>query len=128
MRISQLNHVALHVKDLDASIRFYGQVLGLKPCPRPGFNFAGAWFQIAPESGNSPQQELHLIGRSPETDMPPRERHFAMLVESIQEAERDLRDKGVEFSGPNGRPDGAMQIFLRDPDGHVIELCSRLPV
>ena len=28
----------------------------------------------------------------------------------------------VEYRGPLDRPDGARQIFLRDPDDHVIEL------
>ena len=104
MKISQLNHAALHVSDLAASVRFYGQALGLRPAPRPGFDFPGAWFQAAPASGDAPQQELHLIGRPPENDSPPRERHFAMLVESIEDTERELREKRVEFTGPNRRP------------------------
>ncbi|MGH7214289.1 MAG: VOC family protein [Tepidisphaeraceae bacterium] len=127
-RISQLNHVALHVSDLDAAVRFYTDVLGLGPLPRPAFDFPGAWFRIAPAAAGSPAQELHLIGRKPENNHPPRERHFAMLIEddALQVAD-ELRGKGVNFTGPQRRPDGALQIFLRDPDGHLIELCTRVP-
>jgi catechol 2,3-dioxygenase-like lactoylglutathione lyase family enzyme len=36
-----------------------------------------------------------------------------------------LRKQGVEvLSGPKLRPDGFVQTFLTDPDGHVVELCS----
>jgi len=118
MRVTQLNHVALHVADNDRSVAFYRDVLHLPLIPRPDFNFPGAWFRIGAD------QELHLIGRSPETDTPPRERHFALMVVDIDNAASELREKGIEFGGPKPRPDGAMQIFLRDPDGHVIELCT----
>jgi catechol 2,3-dioxygenase-like lactoylglutathione lyase family enzyme len=125
MKILQLNHVALHVSDLAASCRFYEQSLELKQIDRPAFDFAGAWYELAPASQDAPRQELHLIARAPENAMPPRERHIALLVESIERAEAHLRSLGVLFQPPKRRPDGALQIFLRDPDGHVIELCSK---
>jgi len=118
MRILELNHVAINVDDVDQSSRFYSEVLGLAPMPRPAFDFPGAWFRI----GSA--QELHLIGRAPENRSPPRERHFALRVDSIHAAEERLRGRGIDFSAPKPRPDGALQIFLRDPDGHVIELLT----
>lgn len=120
MHIDQLNHVALHVHDLAASVRFYREVLGLREIPRPAFGFDGAWFGIGAD------QELHLIAR-PAKEEPytvPRERHFAFRVADIEAAAAHLRQRGVDFQPPKPRPDGAMQIFLRDPDGHVIELCQ----
>jgi catechol 2,3-dioxygenase-like lactoylglutathione lyase family enzyme len=53
--------------------------------------------------------------------------HFAMRVADIDEAARHLQKKGVKFRGPAPRPDGAMQIFVEDPDGHTVELCGNLP-
>ena len=35
IKISELNHVAIHVADVAASIAFYKDMLGLKPLPRP---------------------------------------------------------------------------------------------
>lgn len=122
MKITQLNHVAIHCADLDASVRFYRDVLGLPEIPRPAFNFPGAWFAIGPDG-----QELHLIARPPrETDSYsiPRERHFAMAVDDAAAAEARLRAAGVEFQPAKPRPDGVLQVFLRDPDGHVVELCQ----
>ena len=43
MNTEDLNHVALHVSDLDASRKFYGELLGLEKIKRPDFNFPGEW-------------------------------------------------------------------------------------
>jgi lactoylglutathione lyase len=115
-KIRALDHVGIHVDDVATSESFYRTVLGLEPIPRPDLGFPGAWLRI----GTS--QELHLIGQNSRPDLPPRERHFAVAVDSaVLWAER-LREHAVEFDGPRPRPDGALQIFLADPDGHVIEL------
>ena len=118
MKITQLNHVAVHVEDVARSARFYAEVLGLEPMPRPAFDFPGAWFRIGVD------QELHLIGRDPQSGLPPKERHYALMVDSIETARSQLDACGHEFSGPKQRPDGAFQIYVKDPDGHTIELCT----
>ena len=123
MRILDLNHVAILVSDIDRSRRFYEEVLGLEPIPRPDFDFPGAWFRIgAPGPGGEALQELHLIARRPETFRPPRDRHFAFRIDSIEAAEERLRTSGIDYARPKKRPDGATQIFFEDPDGHSVEL------
>lgn len=121
MQILELNHVALHVKDVEESCRFYGEVLNLPAIPRPAFDFPGAWFQIGPI------QQLHLIG---ERQLPVNGHlkgdHFAMRVASIRAAEHELKQKNIAFAGPQQRPDGIWQIFIQDPDGHIVEL-TELP-
>jgi hypothetical protein len=46
-------------------------------------------------------------------------------VDDIRAAERRLREKGASFRGPSPRPDGVMQIFIQDADGHTVEICGR---
>jgi catechol 2,3-dioxygenase-like lactoylglutathione lyase family enzyme len=41
--------------------------------------------------------------------------------------EKHLTSVSAEMQPRKQRPDGAWQIFLRDPDGHVIELCTPPP-
>lgn len=118
MKVTQLNHVALHVADLARSDAFYEGVLGLEKMARPAFGFPGSWFRLGAD------QELHLIARPVEGEVQPRERHWALMVDDMEAFADHLSAKGVEFTGPKQRPDGAMQVFLRDPDGHVIELCT----
>jgi catechol 2,3-dioxygenase-like lactoylglutathione lyase family enzyme len=41
--ISNLFHVAIKTNDLDATVRFYTEVLGLHKVARPDFGYPGAW-------------------------------------------------------------------------------------
>lgn len=119
MKPLQLNHVAIHVTDVDRSIAFYRDALLLEALPRPAFTFPGAWFRIGDD------QELHLIG---DQQYPPvtqhRGNHFALLIDDVVAWEQHLQAQGVDYLPRRVRPDKAYQIFLADPDGHFIELCT----
>ena len=117
MTIQELNHVAIHVKDVEKSCRFYRDVLRLESIPRPAFTFPGAWFRLGT------QQELHLIGdRGDPVFSHNRGNHFALQVDDLDAWEQHFRAVGVQHLPRKQRPDGALQLFLRDPDDHVIEL------
>ncbi len=119
MKTIELNHVALHVKDVENSCRFYRDVLQLPSIPRPAFDFPGAWFRLGE------QQELHLIGgRREPVFAANRGNHFALMVDDIDAWELHFQTNNVDHLPRRTRPDGAQQIFLSDPDGHVIELCA----
>ncbi len=117
MRIHELNHVALHVADVERSSDFYREVLRLEPMTRPAFSFPGAWFRLGIH------QELHLIGGRIElVASDNRGNHFALRVDELDSWEAHFQKVGAEARPRKQRPDGAWQVFLRDPDGHVIEL------
>lgn len=116
--VRQLDHVALHVVDVQASVSFYRDVLCLPVMPRPAFDFPGAWFRL----GDS--QELHLIGdRNQPVHSGHRGTHFALVVEDLDEWERQLDSHQATRLPRRTRPDGAQQTFVQDPDGHWVELC-----
>jgi catechol 2,3-dioxygenase-like lactoylglutathione lyase family enzyme/uncharacterized protein YunC (DUF1805 family) len=126
--VKSLDHVTIVVKDLERSRRFYVDVLGMREVPRPAFSFAGLWFQAG-------ATQIHLIlefaGSGPAGNLLPqsqrssRTHHFAFLVEDAEAALAHLERAGVTIlSGPKPRPDGYIQVFVTDPDGHVVELCS----
>lgn len=119
MKTTQLNHVAIHVADVPASCDFYERILHLEPLERPGFTFPGAWFQLGVD------QELHIIGeRTKDVVSGSRGNHYALMVDDIDEWEEHLKANSVKYEPRRTRPDGAYQIFLSDPDGHSIELCT----
>lgn len=118
MKVCQLDHVALHVADVDVSVAFYRDVLKLPAMPRPAFDFPGAWFRLGET------QELHLIGdREAPVQSHHRSGHFALMVEDLDEWEANIDAHGAHRMDRKTRPDGALQTFVRDPDGNCVELC-----
>lgn len=113
----ELNHVAIHVADVEKSCAFYCDVLRLQPMNRPAFNFPGAWFRLGTF------QELHIIGgRTEQVISNNRGNHYALRVDDLVAWQQHFQALGVEHRPPQRRPDGATQVYLRDPDGHMIEL------
>ena len=118
--VYDLDHVALHVADVAASVHFYGEVLGFDAIPRPNFDFPGAWFRLGE------RQELHRIGgRAAPSQGKSRGNHYALRVEAVTEVVTALRRRALEpLRGPKQRPDGIWQVFYSDLDGHVVEFWS----
>jgi catechol 2,3-dioxygenase-like lactoylglutathione lyase family enzyme/uncharacterized protein YunC (DUF1805 family) len=128
VHVRAIDHVTLVVKDLEKSRRFYVGVLGMREVPRPAFSFAGLWFQAG-------STQIHLIeefgGSGPAGNLLPeplrssRTQHVAFAVADAEAAVAALRAADVPIlSGVKPRPDGYLQVFVTDPDGHVVELCS----
>jgi catechol 2,3-dioxygenase-like lactoylglutathione lyase family enzyme len=129
LRVRTLDHVTLVVKDLERSKEFYVGVLGMEPLERPRFSFDGSWFRagkteihLIREHGESGPAGIHV----PDHLASSRTHHFAFEVEDTYAAAEYLRRRKIPIvDGPKARPDGAVQVFATDPDGHVVELCSR---
>jgi catechol 2,3-dioxygenase-like lactoylglutathione lyase family enzyme len=51
LTIKALNHVAIYVADVEKSIQFYQNILGLEELARPAFDFPGAWFRLGIKAG-----------------------------------------------------------------------------
>ena len=126
--VTSLHHVSLPVTDLERSKTFYRDVLGLEEMPGPPFDFAGAWYHVG-------DAQLHLIVHDRPTlrsrGIDSHDGHFALRVRSYGDAVARLRARGYSTDArdellrlkehPHGRA-GFPQLFLLDPDRHVIEL------
>src|SRR3954464_837554 len=93
MEIEAIHHVSLTVRDLDRSVRFYREILGLTPMERPPFNFPGTWFAAGAH------QQVHLILHDGATfrgekAINTRDSHFAVRVPSYRRAVEFLQSKG----------------------------------
>jgi catechol 2,3-dioxygenase-like lactoylglutathione lyase family enzyme len=128
LNVKSFDHVTLICADLEATRRFYVDILGMTPVPRPAFKFPGLWFQI----GNV---QIHATQESPESGKPgwadqggkivSRGHHIAFAVDDVSEAAKTVELHGVRIASPlQQRPDGFKQLYLYDPDGHVVELVS----
>jgi catechol 2,3-dioxygenase-like lactoylglutathione lyase family enzyme len=128
LQAKSFDHITLVVSDLDATRQFYINTLGLQEIPRPAFGFAGAWFTIgsvqihatvnSPLAGKAGWGDRHVKRIS-------RGHHFAFEISDVDEALTELAKCNIPIAdGPQQRPDGVKQVYICDPDGHLVELFS----
>jgi catechol 2,3-dioxygenase-like lactoylglutathione lyase family enzyme len=122
MPLKRLDHVNIRTANLPAMIDWYSEVLGLRPGPRPGFSFGGAWlycegFPI-----------VHLVEvAQPAKGEDPRLEHFAIRAEGLAEFLAHLRARKVAYRC--GRLDdfAITQVNIWDPDGNHIHIDFAAP-
>ncbi len=115
MAIAGLDHITLNVAELEASLGFYVDVLGLRQGHRPPFDSPGAWLY----SGDRPI--VHLVtgrggGATGAVD------HIALRAEGLAAMVARLAAAGIAHEAFTVPGMGLKQIFIRDPDGVRIEL------
>ena len=122
-QINFLDHVAIRVKDMDATAQWYERVLGLKKVhppewtPAPYFLFAGTT-GIAVFPANTDHPTLDQTSRNVKID------HFAFNVsnEDFQKARERYEDLGLSYTFSDHTY--FHSIYTRDPDGHTVELTT----
>lgn len=116
--IAGFHHAGFMVTDVARAAAFYEGILGLRPLPRPDFDFDGRWYDL----GHGQQLHLMSIEQMPgNTGQSGFDHHIALDVSDIHEAEQQLIKYGMEFGRGSGRA-GNPQLFVRDPDGNMLEL------
>ena len=118
-KLTKLDHGSLCVGDIEKAEWFYGELLGLKPLPRPDFGFPGAWF----DAGGTP---VHLTTggylRDDASDLRPNDGHLAFLVDDLEELIEELTEAEVHWWELPNSPAADRQVFFRDPWGNMIEI------
>jgi lactoylglutathione lyase len=123
--VHSVDYVVLYVDDLDASLAFYRDVLGLP------FKFQESGYAEFATPGTKfalyDRRRLPgLIGRDASEGGPAGEVLF--LVDDVDKMPERLRGLGVEIlAGPVDRPWGHRTLHVRDPDGFVVELAEEIP-
>lgn len=123
MRVAELGHLVLYVRDLERSRRFYGEVLGWKEIARLGTQ--GAAFS----SGRTHHELLLLEVGEDAAPIPPGRRvgmyHFGLKVgesdDELREAIAALQEHGVPILGTADHT-VTHSVYIADPDGNEIEL------
>jgi glyoxylase I family protein len=116
-----IDHVSFPVRDLARSLAFYRDVLGLEPAPRPDLGFPGAWLQAGDAQVHLLEVPAGFEGGTPPPHLNPLAGHAAFAIDDYDATLDVLRRHGLEVLAL-GQTAG--QMWVRDPDGHIIELIA----
>ena len=126
----RLLHTMLRVGDLQRSIQFYTEVIGmqlLRQSENPEYKYSLAFLGF--EGGNPGQAEIELTynwGTS-EYELGTAYGHIALGMPNIYAACEKIRAAGGTISREPGPVKGGSTViaFVTDPDGYKIELIQR---
>ena len=123
MRVQALDHIVLAVADVERSLAWYCGELGLEPVRADEWRAGDAPF---PSARVSAETIIDLIERGADTPVGGSLDHFCLVVSADDLAEvrasgrfEIARDPDFALYGARGLADG---LYIRDPDGHEIEL------
>jgi lactoylglutathione lyase len=124
-KATKLLHTRYRVNDLERTVAFYKEVLGLEELRRhKSPRGSELVFLKAPESQE--QIEICSFPASGPVQVQPDLTHLAFEVESLTEFGRHLAQLGLKFSdGPTTTSAGTVFAFIDAPEGYEIELIER---
>lgn len=149
-KLGDIHHLGLTVSDIERSIGFYRDVLGMtlirrrprvtadyvsKQTGYEGLELNVASFRVSDDSKQSLEVVQYLNHEGPPSDAATNRSgnsHLCLLVDDLRSCYDDLSTQGVRFksepvtitAGPN---EGGLVVYLYDPDGYTLEMFQPPP-
>jgi lactoylglutathione lyase len=125
MKVGKLLHTRYRVNDLERTVKFYRDVLGLAEVKRHK-SPRGSELVFLQAPGSEEQIEItHFPGSGP-VQVQPDLTHLAFEVDDLAEFEKHLARHGLKFSdGPITGSSGSIIAFIDAPEGYEIELIQK---
>lgn len=136
MAVRKLGHYSIRTGDLEASRRFYTEVLDLQVGFRPPFQFPGIWLYQGGDEADF--GVVHIIGIDPDDAQGLKDYlgdkdeaslfgtgavdHVAFLANGLGAMRDKLASRGMAYTERTVPSLGLYQLFITDPSGVTIEL------
>ena len=125
MKVGKLLHTRYRVNDLERTVKFYRDVLGLAEIKRHKSPRGSELVFMQAAASEALIELCHFPGSEPvkcQTDLT----HLAFEVDSLAEFEKHLAKHGLKFSdGPTTSSSGTTFAFVDAPEGYEIELIEK---
>ncbi|WP_288251642.1 VOC family protein [uncultured Hydrogenophaga sp.] len=136
MTIRKLGHFSVRTSQLEASRRFYVEILGLRVGYRPALDFPGLWLYAGNADADADFGVVHLIGTDGDSNAVTEylgERtgdalgsgaldHLAFLADDMAGFRERLERHNIAYRIRTVPSLGLHQLFLSDPSGLTIEM------
>ena len=125
MKVGKLLHTRYRVNDLERTVTFYRDVLGLAEVKRHK-SPRGSELVFLQASGSEELIEICYLPGSESVQVQPDLTHLAFEVDSLAEFEKHLAKHGLKYSdGPTTSSSGTTFAFVDAPEGYEIELIQK---
>lgn len=123
--VRKLLHTRYRVNDLEPTLKFYTQVLGLTEVRRHK-SPRGSELVFLQTPNSEELLEICSFPASGPVQVQPDLTHLAFEVDSLADFGQHLASFGLKYSdGPTLKPDGSGFAFIDAPEGYEIELMQR---
>src|ERR1700722_1830592 len=124
-KVTKLLHTRYRVNDLERTVGFYKEVLGLEEIRRHK-SPRGSELGFLKTPGSEEQIEITYFPGSGPVQVQPDLTHLAFEVDSLEEFGKHLAKLGLKYSdGPTTSSTGTTFAFIDAPEGYEIELIER---
>jgi lactoylglutathione lyase len=124
-KVTKLLHTRYRVNDLERTVKFYCEILGLEEIKRHK-SPRGSELVFLKAPGSEEQIEITFFPGSGPVLVQSDLTHLAFEVDSLDEFARHLAKHGLKFSdGPTTSSSGTVFAFIDAPESYEIELIQK---
>src|SRR5664279_1102520 len=124
-KVTKLLHTRYRVNDLERTVKFYREILGLEEIKRHKSPRGSELVFLKAPKSDEEIEICHFPGSS-SVSVQPDLTHLAFEVDSLDEFARHLVQHGLKYSdGPTTSSSGTTFAFIDAPEGYEIELIQR---
>jgi lactoylglutathione lyase len=124
-KVTKLLHTRYRVNDLERTVKFYREILGLEEIKRHK-SPRGSELVFLKTPGSEELIEITFFPGSGPVEVQPDLTHLAFEVDSLAEFGQHLAAHGLKFSdGPTTSSSGTTFAFIDAPEGYEIELIQK---
>ena len=125
MKVGKLLHTRYRVNDLERTVKFYRDILGLEESRRHK-SPRGSELVFLKTPNSEEEIEICFLPGSEPVKVQPDLTHLAFAVDSLDEFAKHLAKHGLKFSdGPTTSSSGTTFAFVDAPEGYEIELIQK---
>lgn len=123
--VKKLLHTRMRVNDLERTVKFYEQALGLTVARR-NISPRGAQIVFLATPNSDEEIEICQLPNSPSVQVQPDLMHLAFEVEDLAKFTAEVEKRGFKLSdGPTPTSSGSVIAFIDAPEGYEVELIQR---